>query len=234
MSDGFRNPRTTWNERYRAVSDMLFGQAPNAWLATQAHHLAPHSRIVCPGDGDGRNSLWLAAQGHRVHAFDLADVAVSQACQRALERGFSEQETALDSGAQTAGIRSFVHPSGGSVQFQVCDADAWPWTDGKYDAVVAIFIQFASPALRERIFSGIQRALPPGGVLIIEGYGPRQMEYRTGGPGVLENLYTSDLLDATFAGWGTLAARDRDEEIEEGTAHRGRSHLISRVLRKPG
>jgi SAM-dependent methyltransferase len=233
MSRGFKNPLATWNERYRAASDMLFGQAPNAWLVAQAHHIAPRSRILCPGDGDGRNSMWLAAQGHTVSAFDLSDVAVSQAGQRALERGFSEERAPLGASAHSAAIRRFAHPSGGSLQFEICDAAAWSWPEAGFDAVVAIFIQFAPPPLRELIFSGTRHALRSGGVLIIEGYGPRQMEYRTGGPGVLDNLYTTQLLETTFAGWQTLASRDLDQDVEEGSAHRGRSHLISMVLRKP-
>jgi len=62
--------------------------------------------------------------------------------------------------------------------------------------VVAIFIQFAGPGLRARIFAGIKRALRPGGLLLLQGYRPKQLEYRTGGPPLVENLYTEELLRA--------------------------------------
>ena len=38
--------------------------------------------------------------------------------------------------------------------------------------IAAIFIQFAGPALRTRLFEAIQRALKPKGLLLLEGYRP--------------------------------------------------------------
>ncbi len=73
----------------------------------------------------------------------------------------------------------------------------------------------------------------PGGLLVIEGYGMRQLVYKTGGPGVAENLYTLGLLGEAFHGWSVLESRDCDAELAEGTAHVGASHIISAVFRKP-
>ena len=36
--------------------------------------------------------------------------------------------------------------------------------------------------------------LRPGGLILIQGYGPKQLEYGTGGPKVAENLYTEALM----------------------------------------
>ena len=70
------------------------------------------------------------------------------------------------------------------------------WPESLYDGVAAIFIQFADPAQRERIFHGMVRCLKPGGILVLQGYTPRQLEYRTGGPGIESHLYTPQLLRA--------------------------------------
>ncbi len=48
--------------------------------------------------------------------------------------------------------------------------------------VVAIFIQFAPPADRAMIFAGMKRTLKPGGMLLLHGYRPEQVDYGTGGP----------------------------------------------------
>ena len=61
------------------------------------------------------------------------------------------------------------------------DIADWDWDAEIFDVIVAIFIQFADPPLWARIFAGIQRALRPGGQLILQGYRPKQLEYRTGG-----------------------------------------------------
>ena len=71
---------------------------------------------------------------------------------------------------------------GANVNFQVADCDGFAWPQAAYDGVAAIFIQFADPALRERLFAHIQRCLKPGGTLVLQGYTPKQLEYRTGGP----------------------------------------------------
>jgi len=99
--------------------------------------------------------------------------------------------------------------------------------------VAAIFIQFAGPEGRQAIFEGIARTLAPGGVLLLHGYAPRQIGYGTGGPPHVENLYTLDLLHASFPGWDVLHEADYDAEIDEGRAHSGRSALIDFVARKP-
>jgi len=78
------------------------------------------------------------------------------------------------------------------------------------------------------------RTLAPGGLLLLEGYGPRQMEYGTGGPRVLENLYTEDLLADRFKALEILDLRSYDAELSEGSRHRGVSALVDLVARKPG
>jgi len=100
--------------------------------------------------------------------------------------------------------------------------------------VVAVFIQFSNPEERQRIFAGLAQALKPGGRLLLHGYTPKQLEYRTGGPSAVENLYTPELLRQAFAGLEIEELREYEAELNEGLAHRGRSALIDLVARKPG
>ena len=216
-----KSPKEVWNGRYDAADGLLFGEAPNAWLAAQGGRLRPGGQVLCPADGDGRNSVWLALRGMQVTAFDLAEIGVDHARAHARSSGLAEQ-----------GGR-FVAGSGGTLEFGLSDIADWPWDADSVDAVAAIYFQFAGPALRAKIFEGIGRTLRSGGLLLIEGYGPRQLVYRTGGPGVAENLYTLGLLTQAFEGWDVLASRDIDTDLSEGAAHSGRSHVISMVLRKP-
>ena len=120
-----------------------------------------------------------------------------------------------------------------AVRALVADLLAWDWPEGAYDLVVAMFIQFANPAERERIFAGMVQALKPGGRLLLHGYTPKQLEYRTGGPGAVDNLYTPEMLRQAFAGLEIEALREYEAELNEGLAHRGRSALIDLVARKP-
>ncbi|WP_212524058.1 class I SAM-dependent methyltransferase [Actibacterium sp. MT2.3-13A] len=196
-----------WNERY-ATEDYLFGTEPAAFVTRHAHYLAPGARVLSVADGEGRNAVWLAGQGMDVTAMDGAPNAVEKA--RRL--------------AATRGVR---------VDFHVADIVDWDWDDAPYDAVLAVFIQFAPPAMRDAIFAGMARALRPGGLLMLHGYGPRQLGYGTGGPGKLDHLYTTDLLRERFAGFEFLELSDYDAEIHEGLRHSGRSALVDCVARKP-
>lgn len=196
-----------WNERYDRP-DYLFGEDPAAFLTAQAGHIPERSRVLVVADGEGRNSVSLAGLGHQVTAFDMAPKALEKARRLAAARGVS-------------------------VAFHEADIFGWDWSGAPYDAVVAIFIQFMGPERRPEVFSGLDAALKPGGMLLLHGYAPRQVGYGTGGPPCAENMYELPLLREAFAGHTVLHAADYDAEINEGPGHSGRSGLIDFVARKP-
>ncbi|MBI5752647.1 MAG: class I SAM-dependent methyltransferase [Hydrogenophilales bacterium] len=197
---------THWDEAY-AAPDYIFGKAPNAFLAAQQAMLKPGQRALAVADGEGRNGVWLAEQGLDVLSVEYSLPAVEKAKQLAQERGVA-------------------------LAFEVADVLAWHWPANAYDVVAAIFIQFASPADRSQLFRHIKAALKPGGCLILQGYTPKQLEYKTGGPPSAENMYTPELLRAAFADMEILHLAEHEEFIAEGTKHYGMSALIDLVARK--
>ena len=202
----FSNPLETWNERY-AVPDYVFGESPNEFVRTAASYLAAGQTVLCVADGEGRNSVWLAERGLDVTAFDFAPNAVEKARQLARRRN----------------VR---------VDHRIGDLDTWDFAPDEYDAVVAIFIQFLAPDERANAFARMQSAVKPGGLFLLEGYRPEQLQYRTGGPGAIENLYTREWVERSFEGWDVLLLREYDAVLEEGTRHTGMSALIDLVARK--
>jgi SAM-dependent methyltransferase len=199
-------PAAKWDAHF-SRPDYLYGTAPNAWLASQHALFSPGQTVLAVADGEGRNSVWLAQQGLAVDAFDISPVGVAKA--REL--------------ARTAGV---------AVQFHVSDCDAWPWTPQSYDHVAAIFVQFADPPLRQRLFANMARALKRGGHLILQGFTPKQIEYNPNGPGLIEHLYTEALLRASFAELDIIDLRSYDAVIDEGREPPGPSALIGMVARK--
>jgi len=202
------NPRDHWNARF-AADDYYFGTKPNRFLCEHAALLPKSGRVLAVADGEGRNGVWLAEQGLDVLSIDFSPMALAKARKLARERG---------------------------VKLETAEADLakWRWPRAAFTAVVAIFIQFAGPALRDRIFAGVTRALKPGGLLLLQGYRPKQLEYKTGGPPIAENLYTEELLRAAFADLEILELASHDDPIHEGRGHDGMSALIDFVARKPG
>jgi len=196
-----------WNNRF-AAPGFVFGTAPNAFLAAQAPRVEPGMSALCVADGEGRNSVWLASLGLEVTAFDFSPVATEKA-------------------------RAFAQHSGAKIDYRLGDVTGWNWDERQYDVVAGIFIQFVGPGERARMFAGMARALKPGGLLILEGYGPKQLAYATGGPKKLENLYTEELLRESFRGLEILHLAAYDAEVDEGAGHKGMSALVDLVARHP-
>ncbi len=203
----FSDPAGTWNRRFTETG-YLFGTAPNGWLAAHAGVWPSGARVLSVADGEGRNSVWLAQRGLQVQAFDIAEQGVAKARRLAAEHGVV-------------------------VDFAVADCDSYAWPAGGCDGVAAIFIQFADPALRARLFERMAACLKPGGTLVLQGYTPRQLEYRTGGPPLVSHLYTAPMLREAFAGLEIEVLDEYEADLAEGQGHKGRSALIGLVARKP-
>lgn len=195
-----------WDERY-ASDDYHFGTEPNAFLVSQRHLLKPGMSCLAVADGEGRNGVWLAGQGLDVLSVDASPVASAKAQKLAAQRGVD-------------------------LKYEVADLLEWSWGESRYDVVAAIFIQFATPEQRGRLFANIKRTLKPGGLLLLQGYTPRQLEYGTGGPSQADNLYTEPMLRSAFSDMEIMQLREHDDFISEGAGHHGMSALIDLAARK--
>ena len=195
-----------WDERY-ASEDYLFGTEPNAFLVSQSHLLKPDMSCLAVADGEGRNGVWLAEQGLEVLSVDASTVASDKAAKLAEQRGIA-------------------------LKREVADLLRWEWGESRFDVVAAIFIQFAAPAERMQLFVNIKRTLKFGGLLLLQGYTPRQLEYGTGGPPFADNMYTEAVLREAFSEMEILHFSEHDDPIREGTGHHGMSALIDLVARK--
>jgi 2-polyprenyl-3-methyl-5-hydroxy-6-metoxy-1,4-benzoquinol methylase len=205
-SKGFANPAQTWDARF-STEDYIFGTAPNVWLAQHRDLLPAGGRVLAVADGEGRNSVWLAQQGMQVDAFDISPVGVSKANKL----------------AQQANVQ---------VNYQVCGADKFDWKPEAYDAVVAIFIQFADPDARARLFAHMKSALKPDGLICCRAI--RRSNWITAlvDHRALITLYTEELLRDAFNDMTIVELQAYESVLAEGTQHSGRSALIGMVARK--
>ena len=204
---GFTDATQFWNERFDK-KEFIFGKEPNEYLVEQAsRYLEPNSSVLCIADGEGRNGVWLAKQGMQVTGFDVSDIALAKANQ-------------------------FATDSEVNIQYSLCDTDSFDWQASLYDAVIGIFIQFADPEMRARIFKQIHQTLKPGGLFILQGYTPKQLEYKTGGPSLIEHLYTEEMIRELSQGYEILDLQCYEKELSEGSRHAGMSALLGMVAKK--
>ena len=205
------NEYERWEARY-AAPDFIFGTAPNAFLKEKASLLrkgqsANKQTALSIADGEGRNGVFLAEQGLDVLSLDFSPQAQAKVRKLADERGVK-------------------------LRIEQVNVIEWSYPADTFDVVAAIFIQFAAPAERAKIFAGIKRTLKKGGLLLMQGYTPKQLEYKTGGPPHLDHLYTRDMIEGAFDDFSRLDIREHESAITEGTHHVGMSALIDVVAVK--
>jgi len=194
-----------WDERY-TDPDYVYGTEPNEYLASVIDRI-PRGKVLCLCEGEGRNATWLAQQGCDVTAVDASKVGLRKARDLAAARGVEIDTVVSD----------LAH-------FDI-EPDAW-------DAIVSIFCH-VPPELRARLHRQCVGGLRPGGVLVLEAYTPRQIEYGTGGPPTAELTMHLQALEAELAGLEFLYARELDRDVVEGKFHTGLGAVVQILARKP-
>ena len=165
------DPAATWNERY-AQATALFGAEPNEFVLRELGGLSPR-RVLDLGCGQGRNSLWLAAQGHQVTGLDLSDVGIAHG-------------------------REFAEAAGLDVDFQVADlVEDWQPSD-QFDLVLLSYIQLPEER-RRMVHAKAIAALVPGGSIFLVAHHLDNLTQGVGGPPMPEALFTEDDLAEDFA-----------------------------------
>jgi len=188
-----------WDQNFSAAG-YKYGTQPNAFLVWQAQRLAPASDVLVPGDGEGRNGVWLAQQGHRVTAMDGSVVGLQKAQALAAERGVT---------------LATVHG----------DLADWAPASASFDAVVLTFVHLP-PAIRAGAHRRLAAGLRPGGLLLLEAFHPLQLQHSSGGPKDETMLYTPEQLRADVGdALEELLAWQGEVTLDEGPGHQGRAHV---------
>lgn len=196
--------RAKWQARYRERT-MLFGRGPNEFLLAQSYRLRPGMRALCPGEGEGRNAVWLAGQGLDVTAVDFAPIALERA-----------QANAAAAGVAITTIEA--------------DLARWQWPEAAFDLVLLTFVQLGGDE-RAPVHQGAARALAPGGLLLLEAFA-RGERFDCGPPND-EARYDAAMLAADFAALEVQELLAGTTLLAEGSGHRGRANVVRLVARRP-
>jgi SAM-dependent methyltransferase len=195
-----------WNQKY-AIEELLYGEAPNEFLADMVTVLPSGSKIFVPGDGEGRNGVWLAQKGFKVTSVDSSEIGVNKAKALACRKSVS-----LDQ--------------------QLGDLATWSYSQDEFDSAVLIYLHLPA-SIRAQVHQKIAKAIKPGGVLILECFHPDQLPRSSGGPKNIEMLYTSELLRSDFAGLLVPHFEFEGEvQLHEGTGHSGVGIVTKMVARR--
>ena len=194
-----------WDERYNTL-EYVYGIQPNEFVREMAHHI-PKGNVLCLGEGEGRNAVFLAEHGYTVTAVDASKIGLQKAEHLAHSRGVKIQTRLID-------LADFV-----------IEPDTW-------QGIVATFVHLPQ-SLRARVHRDCVVGLSPGGVLVIEAFTPKQLHFQTGGPRKLELLMDLQSLKQEFKGLELMHAKEVERELPEGLYHRGTAAVVQILGRKP-
>lgn len=193
-----------WEQRY-GEADYAFGREPNEFFKAIVGSL-PKGRMLVPGAGEGRDAVYAATLGWQVDAFDLSGKGKEKAQQLAAERG-------------------------ASINFQITDASEYMAPADSYDAVALIYFHLP-PAVNLHLYKEVVKALKPGGLLILEGFNPRQLANTSGGPKDITWLVTTEGLREAFAGMDIRQCEEQQIHLDEGPYHQGVADVVRFVAVK--
>ena len=195
-----------WDQNF-SVPGYKYGTSANAFLVAQAYRLPAAADVLVPGDGEGRNGVWLAQQGHRVTSVDVSAVGLEKAQALAAQRGVT-------------------------LRTELVDLADWVPIPCSVDAVVLTFVHLP-PAIRHAAHRRLAAALRPGGVLLLEAFHPSQLKHISGGPKAPEMLYTLQTLREDFAGALTeVLGWEGEVTLDEGPGHQGLAHVTRWIGRQ--
>jgi len=193
-----------WNQRYN-TDEFIYGKEPNDFLKQEVFQI-PKGDVLSLGEGEGRNSLFLAQQGYNVTALDISDIGLSKA-------------------------RKLAQENDVAIKTVQADLSSFEFNKEQYDGIVSIFCHLPSD-VRRRVNRGIVESLKVGGVLILEGYSKEQVNFNTGGPKLEEFLLSIQEMEDELMGLEFKTLRLVEREVNEGILHTGLGSVIQIVAVK--
>ena len=195
----------SWEERFSG-EEYIYGEEANKFLQEASRYLPASSEIAAYAEGEGRNAVFLAQQGHEVTAYDYAQAGLRKTEALAAKHGVRVKTAQVD----------------------LIEAEL---PVERYDAAVVIFGHFADE-VKQHVLDSILGSLKPGGLLIMEVYEKEQIHRGTGGPKDVNWLYSATELLAWSKRQQLRHFYTGEAERHEGRFHTGRCCVVQVVLQK--
>ena len=188
-----------WDERYSS-SEYIYGTEPNLFFRECLDSFLPGGRILLPGEGEGRNSVYAAKLGWIVDAFDQSRTGQSKALKLAIQYNVSINYSVID-------LKNFDPPK------------------NYYDLAAIIFVHLVSE-MRITFHKKIIDSIKKGGKIIIELFSKNQFGKNSGGPQDLNMLCSVDEIRNDFKELRILLLEEKIIHLDESEKHRGEASVI--------
>lgn len=197
------NQQEFWNGKF-SKADYFYGTKANEFLASNISLLKNHKKLLCLGEGEGRNALFFAKNNFEVSAIDASNLGLEKLENRA-------KKEKLD------------------IKTVCMDLNDWIVLE-KYDVIVASYLHMFRNE-REELFRKIENSLNSNGYFIGEFFSTKQLEFSSGGPKDLDLLYTIEDFSNYF---NLCKKNITEEIVvlDEGIGHQGEACVIRVVIQK--
>ena len=195
-----------WNAKFQGEA-LLYGGEPNNFIKENIELLLGTKKVMCLGEGEGRNALFLADKGLEVEALDASDVALFKLRQRAHENYLA-------------------------IKIRHTLLEYWE-PEPIYGAIICTYLHL--PKLHQKmLFEKSLQALQIGGIFIAELFSESQINFHSGGPKNIGLLYDfNDVLDTLkLLPCEVIKLSQEVIILNEGEKHVGRASVIRIILTK--
>lgn len=195
-----------WNNKF-SRDGFLYGEEVNNFIKENSHLLEKNATVLCLGEGEGRNAIYLAKKGLHVEALDASDVGLKKLQKKSLEENvaITIRHTLLEN-----------------------------WQPAKkYDAIISTFTHLPRPTQKEMFIKCID-ALKENGYFIAEFFSIDQINFLSGGPKDTNLLYQIDDLYKLLTSLPCTIHKLSQEivTLQEGKGHNGEASVVRIVLQR--
>ncbi|KOS27328.1 methyltransferase [Bacillus anthracis] len=194
-----------WNDRYKS-DEYFYGETPIVFIKEQAFRLINHNKVIAFAEGEGRNAIFLAKQGHKVTAIDYSEDGLEKTKKLAKKHNVEVHTKKVD-----------------------LLADSLPVDE--YDAAIMVFGHFHNDH-QKMILDKMIQTIKPGGLIMFEVYSKKQINYGTGGPKDVDMLYDPIDILTWCEKHKVIHFFNGEQERVEGKGHTGLADVIQVVISK--
>lgn len=193
-----------WNKKF-SKEEYLYGKEANKFLSSCYNNFAKSQRVLCVGEGEGRNAVFLAKKGYEVAAIDASDIGLEK-----LKKLAKEENTQVDT--------------------KCVDLNDWS-PSKKYGACVISFLHLSKDE-KLSIFPKIEASLKHQAFFIIEVFSKDQINFTSGGPKDTDLLYSIEDIKESLQHCIFHKLEQVVVNLEEGSGHNGKASVIRVIAQK--
>jgi len=193
-----------WNKKFSG-DGLLYGESANNFIKENFTHIKEDGDILCLGEGEGRNAIFLAKNGLHVEALDASDIGLAKLEKRARENSLK-------------------------ITTHLCLFDEFE-NQKLYDGVICSYMHLLKSE-QGYMFAKITKLLKKDGFFIAEFFSTKQLNFQSGGPKNKDLLYdlkyVADIL--SNLPYKIYKLSQEITYLNEGHGHNGEASVIRIIL----